>query len=188
MKLIRLILLGSIGLATVAWAGSYTCLHAGGIQSLGREGVFFQRAANDCGAAALKMILDHFGIAMDYAQLLRRLNTGAVGTAMLSMKDLARAQGLLCEGWRLAPQDLTRIPLPAVLLLRPNHFVVMDRLGPNQGVSVLDPIRGKLRMSVRRLLSDWKGEALLFSKPGESPGPHGRWFVRSQIMERNEPR
>jgi ABC-type bacteriocin/lantibiotic exporter with double-glycine peptidase domain len=139
------------------------------------------------GGVALKMIFDRLEIAMEYRELLQRLHAGTEGTTMSSMKGLAESAGLLCEGWRLAPHDLSVIPLPAILLLHSHHFVVVETVRSPHWVLILDPMRGRLRMEVRRLLLAWKGESLLFSKPGDSAGLHGRWFARSRSMERRIP-
>jgi ABC-type bacteriocin/lantibiotic exporter with double-glycine peptidase domain len=174
--------------ALAAAASAYACclvlIQPGGIEYLGGEGVFFQRDGNDCGAAALKMIFDRFGIPVDYGKLLTRLNPGPEGAAMLRLKQLAEAEGLLCRGWRLAPRDLAGIPLPAILFLRRNHFVVMESQNSEKGVLILDPRRGRLRISVRKLLALWPGETLLFCKPGEESGRHGRWFIHSRSFHR----
>jgi ABC-type bacteriocin/lantibiotic exporter with double-glycine peptidase domain len=84
---------------------------------------------------------------------------------------------LLCEGWRLAPQDLRSIPLPAVLLLRRRHFVVVERVDAKDGIFLLDPVRGRLRVSMRKLLSLWQGETLVFGRNGSVAGEYRRWFV-----------
>jgi predicted double-glycine peptidase len=147
-------------------------------QFLGRDGVFFQQSHSDCGGAALKMIFSHFCIPMDYGLLLQHLGTGPEGTTMLSIRQVAVAAGLRCEGWRLSPRDLPIIPLPAILLLRRSHFVVVERVNAAEGILILDPVRGKLRISVQKLLSVWKGETLLFSKPGMDADPYRRWFAR----------
>jgi ABC-type bacteriocin/lantibiotic exporter with double-glycine peptidase domain len=187
MKHARILVFGMAVLATATCAvwRSYPVIV--GVKYLGRDGIFLQRNATDCGGAALKMIFDRFEIAMEYPLLLQRLHTGAEGTAMSSMKALAESVGLLCEGWRLAPRDLYVIPLPAVLLLRPHHFVVVEAVNSPQSVVILDPLRGRLRMDVRRLVLVWKGESLLFSKPGDSAGLHGRWFARSRSIKRRIP-
>ena len=187
MKHARILVFGMAALATATCAVWRSSPMAGGVEYLGRDGIFFQHTATDCGGAALKMIFDRFEIAMEYRLMLRRLHTGTEGTAMASMKELAESAGLLCEGWRLAPHDLSVIPLPAILLLRPHHFVVVETVSSPHSVLILDPLRGRLRMEVRRLLSVWKGESLLFSKPGDSAGLHGRWFAHSRSLERRIP-
>jgi ABC-type bacteriocin/lantibiotic exporter with double-glycine peptidase domain len=73
--------------------------------------------------------------------------------------------------------------MPAVLLLRRDHFVVVEKVDPRD-VLILDPARGKLRLSWRKLLSSWHGETLLFYKPGEVSGRLGCWFAHPHIQER----
>jgi ABC-type bacteriocin/lantibiotic exporter with double-glycine peptidase domain len=180
----RIIWFATAAMATATCALWRSSSSAGAIEYLGRDGVFFQRAATDCGGAALKMIFDRMDIAVEYGLLMERLPTGPQGTAMSSMKELAEFAGLLCAGWRLRPDDLSDIPLPAILLLRPRHFVVVEAVRPSGDVLILDPLRGRLRVPVRRLLADWKGESLLFIKPENRAGPHGRWFADSRPLER----
>jgi ABC-type bacteriocin/lantibiotic exporter with double-glycine peptidase domain len=146
-----------------------------GTEYLGREGVFFQQELNDCGGASMKMILDHFGRAIDYRRLRRQLMIGPEGTTLLNLKRLGEAYGLLCEGWRLTIQDLCRVPLPAVLLLRRRHFAVLQ--GFKKTAIILDPVRGRLSVPPRRLASLWNGETLVFSPPGSLNG-RGGWFSR----------
>ena len=153
--------------------------HLGQTAYLGRDGVVMQRAANECGAAALKMIFDSFGVAADYELVRARLRMESRGTTMLCLKEAAETFGLLCEGWRLAPQDLPALPVPAILRVRGGHFVVLAAMDAAQGTVILDPARGRLRVSRRRLLSIWAGETLLFAKPGDLLNRRGRWFRSS---------
>jgi ATP-binding cassette subfamily B protein RaxB len=145
---------------------------------LGREGVFFQQSHGDCGGAALKMILEHFDIPIEYGPLWQRLQDRPEGTTMLGIKQLAESAGLLCEGWRLSPQDLRHIPLPAVLLLQRRHFVVVASVDADKGILILDPVRGRLLVSVRKLVSVWNGETLLFCKRGTASKKGSCWFAR----------
>jgi ABC-type bacteriocin/lantibiotic exporter with double-glycine peptidase domain len=175
LRPVGLIIMVGMTMASILW---YPHHFLDGTQYLGREGVFFQQSHSDCGGAALKMIFDYFGIPIEYGKLLQRLRTGPDGTTMLSIKQLAEAEGLLCEGWRLAARDLPGIPLPAVLLLRRNHFVVVASMRPGEGILILDPVRGRIRISVAKLVSVWKGETLLFCKPGADANRYMRWFLR----------
>lgn len=184
MKHVRIFFLVLVALATVTCAVWRSFPAAGDSQYLGRDGVFFQHATTDCGGAAIKMIFDRFDIAMEYGLILQRLRPGTKGTTMSSMRELARSAGLLCEGWQLAPCDLFAIPLPAILLLRSRHYVIAETCSDPDRILILDPVRGRFRVSVRRLQAVWNGGSLLFCKPGNCAGPHGRWFARSQSMER----
>lgn len=148
--------------ASLCWFG-YSLFH--GVTYLGSDGVYLQKSSWDCGDAALKMIFDHYGIPVVYDDLLSQLDASAAGTSMLSLKKLSEAKGLHCEGWRLTFEDLRHAPLPAILILRGSHYVVLDSLTPSGEVLLRDPARGKLLLSPRKLKSIWKGEALLFLSP-----------------------
>jgi ABC-type bacteriocin/lantibiotic exporter with double-glycine peptidase domain len=137
----------------------------GDTRSLGRQGVFFQQSHGDCGGASLKMIFERFDVAIDYGLLWRRLQNGSTGTTMLDIKQLAESTGLVCDGWRISTSDLFRIPLPAILLVHRKHFVVLAGIDAARGALILDPVRGRLRVSMRRLMSVWHGETLIFHKP-----------------------
>jgi ABC-type bacteriocin/lantibiotic exporter with double-glycine peptidase domain len=146
------------------------------VKFLGREGVVWQRESHDCGAAALKMILIHFGIAADYDSLSRRLELNSRGTSMLQIKRAAESWGLLCQGWRLAACDLADIPLPAILFLKRNHFVVLDACDREGRITIRDPARGRLQVSCRKLETLWRGETLVFADAGNGSPGIKRWF------------
>lgn len=148
----------------------------GDSEYLDSEGVFFQQSHNDCSGAALKMIFDRFAVPMDYDRLMRKLQPGPEGATMLRIKETAESAGLRCSGWRLSLRDLTEIPLPAILLLRRRHFVVLEAADAAAGIRILDPVRGRLKLSARKLRSVWEGETLLFS-PQKANG-RARWFPR----------
>jgi ABC-type bacteriocin/lantibiotic exporter with double-glycine peptidase domain len=156
-----------------------------GVRFVGGEGVVWQRYSSDCGAAALQMVFSHFDIASDYEDLARGLGVTSEGASMLRLKRAADAKGLLCRGWRLTARDLPDIPLPAILFLRRNHFVVLDSYSPGGDLIIRDPARGRLQLSMRKLESIWGGETLLFTKPGKDSAASMRWFGSSPISERS---
>jgi ABC-type bacteriocin/lantibiotic exporter with double-glycine peptidase domain len=153
------LLAGVLVSAGLCWAGAR---FLGGVTYQGSEGVFFQRDASDCGAAALKMIFENHGIRVGYDNLLAELATSPSGTSMLRLKQLSEASGLRCEGWRLTLSDLRRAPLPAILFVGGKHFIVLDSFTVSGEALIRDPSRGRLRVSPRRLATMWQGETLLF--------------------------
>jgi ATP-binding cassette subfamily B protein len=141
----------------------------------GRDGVFFQQQLNDCGCAALKMVLDRFGIRADYDRLCASLPAGAEKTTLLGIKRLAEAMGLCCEGWRLTLRSLGQIPLPAILLFQRKHYAVVENFHFPQFLTVLDPVLGRIEIPARSLRSIWQGEVLLFCRRADARDGNG-WF------------
>ncbi len=143
---------------------------------LGEEGVVRQRHSYDCGAASLKMVFNYYGIASTYEELLGQLGATKTGTSMLTLKQLSERRGLKCAGWHLAPSDLHRVPLPAIVFLRRNHFAVLHSFTGDGDALLLDPARGRLRVPPGKLQSMWAGETLLFCRPDHIPDAHRCWF------------
>ncbi len=175
-----LVLLGGCG----AFAAAYRILN--GIRFLGWDGVILQRGANDCGAAALCMILEHHGISGDSGHLARELGTTEDGTTLLALKSAAERRGLSSAGWRISGRDLPEIPLPAIAFLRKGHFVVLDRVEADGSVLVRDPARGRLRMTCDSFRAAWKGQVLLFARPGAHAGRRGRWLEAPLIFRKGK--
>jgi len=145
-------------------------------QKIAEEEVIWQRESFDCGDAAIAMIFRHFGLPWTYGDVRRELMTPPTGSTMSSLKSLAEQKGLACAGWRLQLSDLGRIPLPAIIFILRNHYAVLAEFDEPHGAIVLDPARGRLHISSRRLASLWRGEILLFSNNLPAPGP---WFSRA---------
>src|SRR4051794_21820263 len=119
-----------------------------------------QTSAMDCGPAALKCLLQGFGIPASYGRLREACQTDVDGTSIDTLEAVAGQLGLAAEQVML-PADHLLLPeagaLPAVLVVRQpggfTHFVlVWRRLGPL--VQVMDPGVGRRWVSARQLLEE----------------------------------
>lgn len=124
--------------------------------------VVFQDGANDCGAAALTMILNHFGYNITLREMERRLAAPASGASFQRLKEIAGDFGLQAEGWKISRDDLAQVRLPIIIFLRKNHFVVADSLELSGALQIRDPAVGKMKLSREALSNSWSGEALVF--------------------------
>ena len=163
-----LVFLGSV--FVVSWTSSLlTALKAAREYSnwkdgtlLGTEGVVLQDKENNCGPAALQMVLNRYGLKTSLRELERRSNLTAHGSNMLALKETAESFGLRAEGLRLQPKDLPHTPLPAVLFVGGRHFVVLDSLDREGSLYVRDPAMGRMKILNQKLSDIWKGETLVF--------------------------
>jgi ABC-type bacteriocin/lantibiotic exporter with double-glycine peptidase domain len=160
------IVIGVIVLGSLVWAGQM--LDAGKSDFLGTAGVVLQNKRNNCGPAALKMILDHHGIPSSLGEIEGRISLTRRGASMLALKEAAESMGLSAEGWRYTMEDLPKAPFPAILYVNGDHFIVADSIVSGR-VFVRDPAVGKLRLQRSGLLGIWEGETLLIWR---SPEPH----------------
>src|SRR5215213_134553 len=93
-----------------------------------------QTSAMDCGPAALKCLLEGFGIPVSYGRLREACQTSVDGTSIDTLETLAQTLGLEAEQVMM-PVDHLLLPeadaLPAIVVLRlPScltHFVVVWR-------------------------------------------------------------
>jgi ABC-type bacteriocin/lantibiotic exporter with double-glycine peptidase domain len=117
-----------------------------------------QTSAVDCGPAALKSLLEGFGIAASYGRLREACQTGLDGTSIDTIEVVAREVGLDAEQVMLPPDYLLLDDkaLPAVVVIRTPtgmaHFVVVWRkAGPF--FQLMDPASGRRWVHARDLLS-----------------------------------
>jgi len=119
-----------------------------------------QSSAMDCGPAALKSLLEGFGVRASYGRLREACQTDVDGSSIDALEETAVKLGLDATQ-QMAPADHLSAPeaalLPALVVMRlpsgATHFVVAwRRLGPL--VLVMDPAIGRRWISVRRFLSE----------------------------------
>jgi ATP-binding cassette subfamily B protein len=108
-----------------------------------------QTSAMDCGPAALKALLEGFGIPVSYGRLREACQTNVDGTSINTLEDIANQLGLEAEQVML-PIDHLLLPeaqaLPAIVVVRlPSgltHFlVVWNRVG--NFLQIMDPGSGR---------------------------------------------
>lgn len=119
-----------------------------------------QSSAMDCGPAALKCLLDGFGLPVSYDRLREACQTDLDGTSINTLEAVASRLGLDAEQVMLPP-DHVFLPeaqaLPALLVvsnsLGVTHFIVVwRRFGP--WIQVMDPATGRRWTTVGELLGE----------------------------------
>ncbi len=119
-----------------------------------------QTSNMDCGPAALKSLLEGFGIPVNYGRLREACQTGVDGTSIDTIEEVANQLGLRAEQIMLPADhvlmdEARALPAIAVVAL-PNgvtHFVIVwRRFG--RFVELMDPAVGRRWVSASRLLSD----------------------------------
>lgn len=119
-----------------------------------------QTSNMDCGPAALKSLLEGFGIAVNYGRLREACQTGVDGTSIDTIEEVANQLGLQAEQI-MVPADHVLIEearaLPAIaVVVLPNgvaHFVIVwRRFG--RFVELMDPAVGRRWVTASRFVAD----------------------------------
>ena len=101
----------------------------------------------------------------DVARLAREMKTSEQGTSLRALADVAGRHGLRARGLRLSHQGLLAQKLPAIALIVPGHFVLVERAHPLR-VWVWDPDAngpgkpGTRQFSRREWANVWGGVTL----------------------------
>lgn len=137
-----------------------------GYEYLDKQNVFLQEGESDCGPAALMNVFQKYGIESSLEEIELIAGTTEEGTSMLGLKQMAELKGLKATGWKYTWEDFSKTTLPVIAFVRSNHYVVVDSIYENGDLIIIDPARGRLKMSARKFKRIWSGETLQIERAG----------------------
>lgn len=122
-----------------------------------------QSDAGECGVATLAMVARRHGLRLGLAELRRRFPLLLQGASVDQMLGAAQQLGFAARPLRLAQGELAGLALPCILQWDRNRYVVLDRVG-GAGLTILDPMHGRVRMSLSDASTHFDGVALELSR------------------------
>jgi ATP-binding cassette subfamily B protein len=121
---------------------------------------FHQLDSTDCGAACLAMIVNFYGKKISLNQVKSFFEFTRIGVSIQDIVSVSQKLSLESVALKLTENELTEIPLPAILYWKQDHFVIIETIKKNKNLIsyyIADPAYGKIKLSEEIFLREWKG-------------------------------
>ncbi|MGH1339208.1 MAG: peptidase domain-containing ABC transporter [Aureispira sp.] len=118
---------------------------------------FRQLDENDCGAACIKMILNHFNKNITYSKIVTDTLSNKRGTTLGKVAEFLEDKGfntLIAKLTYSGENSISLLPLPFIAYWNQKHFVVVYKIKKNK-IWIADPAHGKIKLTKEQFEHSW---------------------------------
>lgn len=134
--------------------------------------IYRQLESSDCGIACIRMIARNYGKKIPIKTLKNLTEINRSGVSLEDISITFHKIGIESRSLFLTFNDILKMPLPAIVHWKQNHFVVLyyiDKI--NNIFYIADPAEGKIKLSKEEFCRYWKNEselgAVMVAEPGD---------------------
>ncbi len=125
-----------------------------------------QMEALECGAASLSMILAYYGRWVSLEELRLKCDVTRDGSNAANILKAAQHYGLEPSAYRVEPEELDEVVLPAIIHWNFVHYVVLERI-TDEAVYLVDPASGPKKITHEEFSGSFTGIVLEFTLTDE---------------------
>lgn len=140
-----------------------------------------QHSEEDCAAACLTMVCNHYGKDFTLGQIRELSNLSSAEAAPNAIITGAENLGFSARGYALTYADLRNLKLPAIVGWENYHYVVVYRI-THKEVHIADPAKGTKKLSKAEFLEGWSEAQVT----GVAPTPQRGVFIALEPTQRFE--
>lgn len=117
--------------------------------------IYRQLEHADCGFACIKMIASYYGKEIPVHCLREVSDYNRLGVSVNDIVETFHRIGMNAYAINIKEDVLDRLPLPSILFINNNHFIVLYKNKNNRYYYIADPAVGKVKYSREELVSHW---------------------------------
>ena len=124
--------------------------------------LILQAEMAECGLACMAMISSFHGHNIDMIGIRERYSTGLKGMSLYQLIEVADRMNFVSRAIQCPLKEIGKLSLPCILHWDMNHFIVLTKVNKSK-VTINDPIKGKLQLSIKEFSQHYTGIALELS-------------------------